>query len=623
MNKKQIANLTQHFNLGNHHNEPKRVYGGLLHTMWRLDTDKGSYAIKQLSKDINLKDESVRQNYELTEHIAHKFAALGIPAIPAISQNGEHLLLIDGIGFLVYPWVGAIVLDKDTVSETHALHIAKILAKMHLVDLKVDELKDPEFDVHDDATIIDLVALAKTQRLPFALALETNLNTLLDINHKYHKAVIPLKKHTVVSHGDLDQKNVLWDNADDPILIDWESARKLSPTYEIVNAALDWSGILSNFNKSLFSKMLMAYNDAGGNIEGDIIEAGLYGVLGNWINWMVYNIKRAATSEDPEQKQIGIEQVNIVLPTILFINDSMEDLIDGSILTALNTSLYPAHKLIAEQFPEYAGLTITDIEKQGHDNRTYRLGDDMLIRMPTAQYYAEKVAIEQELLPRLAQHLSIQIPTPIKMGKPSEYYPYPFSIYKWLSGRSINLLTLTDQEKEQLAFDIAKFLKELQAINVDGPKPGQHNCYRGDHVSVYDEGARTQIAELDGIIDTSKALGLWNKACETKWDKPPVWIHGDFAVGNMLMDGGKLSAIIDFGGTAVGDPACDLVIAWTYLSGKAREIFMKEMDMDQDTWLRASAWALWKATFELCQISDKTSLEAILQKRIIEDVIYK
>ncbi|MBL3284513.1 Phosphotransferase enzyme family protein [Rickettsiales endosymbiont of Paramecium tredecaurelia] len=325
-------------------------------------------------------------------------------------------------------------------------------------------------------------------------------------------------------------------------------------------------------------------------------------------------------------------------------------------------SLDLAGKLIAEQFPEYASLTIVDVEKQGHDNRTYRLGEHMLIRMPTAADYALKVPKEQELLPQLAKRLSASIPAPIKMGKPSTYtketsavarkmsgelaepiligehkrnpkfddanvevskvgYPYPFSIYQWLPGKSINLLTLTEQEKEQLAFDLAKFLKELQAINdVEGPEPGQHNWWRGDHVSVYDKGAREQIAELAEIIDAGQALALWDNACATRWNKQPVWIHGDFAIGNILMGGGKLSAVIDFGGAAVGDPACDLVIAWTYLSGKAREIFISKMAMDPDTWLRGRAWALWKATFELCQIADKRSHEAEAQKRIIDEV---
>jgi len=291
---------------------------------------------------------------------------------------------------------------------------------------------------------------------------------------------------------------------------------------------------------------------------------------------------------------------------------------DKSIMPTLDL----ARNLIAEQFPEFSDLPITDVEKQGHDNRTYRLGDHMLIRMPTAADYALKVPKEQELLPQLAKRLSVSIPAPIKMGKPSADYPYPFSIYKWLSGKSINLLRLTDQEKEQLAFDLAKFLKELQAItDIEGPEPGQHNWWRGAHVSVYDKGAREQIAELAEITDAGQALDLWDKACATRWNKQPIWIHGDFAIGNILMDGGKLSAVIDFGGVAVGDPACDLVIAWTYLSGKARETFISEMAMDSDTWLRARAWALWKATFELCQIVDKNSPEAKTQKIIIAETI--
>lgn len=280
-----------------------------------------------------------------------------------------------------------------------------------------------------------------------------------------------------------------------------------------------------------------------------------------------------------------------------------------------------AHKLIAEQFPEYTGLAITDVEKQGHDNRTYKLGNDMLIRMPTAGSYALKVPIEHELLPKLAKHLSLCIPAPIKMGHPSADYPYPFSIYRWLPGRSVDLLTLSDQNQEQLAYDLAKFLKELYAItDVEGPAPGQHNWWRGEHVSVYNDGAVMQIAELADMIDVNQALSLWDQACATTWNKEPVWIHGDFDSGNMLMEGGKLSAIIDFGGVAVGDPACDLVIAWTFLKDNARNIFMREMDLDEDTWLRARAWALWKATYELCQIKDKNSSEAQFQKRVIDEV---
>ncbi len=285
-------------------------------------------------------------------------------------------------------------------------------------------------------------------------------------------------------------------------------------------------------------------------------------------------------------------------------------------------SIELAKKLILTQFSEYADLNVTDIEEQGHDNRTYRIGDDMLIRMPKTESYALKVPKEQEFLPKLATHLSIAIPEPIKMGVPSSDYPYAFSIYKWLEGRSVNHFQLDNKSQENIVLDLATFLKELQGItDVAGPVPGKHNWWRGDHVSVYDKGAKEQFANLADIIDIDRALNLWERACATRWQKRPVWIHGDFSVGNILINNKRLSGIIDFGGTAMGDPACDLVIAWTYLYGKAREIFIREIDLDNDTWLRARSWALWKATFELCQIEDKDSLEANLQKKIIDSVL--
>jgi aminoglycoside phosphotransferase (APT) family kinase protein len=279
-------------------------------------------------------------------------------------------------------------------------------------------------------------------------------------------------------------------------------------------------------------------------------------------------------------------------------------------------------KLIAEQFPEFAHLNIQPVKIQGHDNRTFRLGPDMLVRMPTEESYALKVPKEQTLLPQLKPHLSVPIPIPLKMGNPSKDFPFPFSIYKWLEGESANSLDLNDHNLEAIALELAKFLKELQSIeSLEGPEPGLHNWYRGAHISVYDEGSRTQIAQLDGIIDSNKALKLWDAACQTKWSNDSVWIHGDFATGNILMQNGKLSGIIDFGGLGIGDPACDLVIAWTFLKGKSREIFIKEMSLDADTWLRAKAWALWKATYEVCNSQDKTNSYALKQGQVIRELL--
>ena len=285
-------------------------------------------------------------------------------------------------------------------------------------------------------------------------------------------------------------------------------------------------------------------------------------------------------------------------------------------------SIELAKKLIANQFPEYAKLPITSVEKQGHDNRTYRLGNDLLIRIPTTKPYALKVPKEQELLPKLASHLSINIPTPIKMGAPSKDFLYPFSIYKWLDGQSANLLSIDETALNFIAVQLAIFLKELQSIsNVDGPGPGQHNWWRGDHVSVYDKGAREQISNLADVIDHKACLHLWENACDTRWNKAPVWIHGDFSSGNILIQDNKLSGVIDFGGMGIGDPACDLVIAWTFLKENSREIFKQAMGLDAGTWNRARGWALWKATFELCHIKDKDSAPAQLQKNIINSLL--
>jgi thiamine kinase-like enzyme len=286
--------------------------------MWKLDTSKGSYAIKQLSKDIKLTTK-VKKAYELTEQIADTFKQYGIPAISALAVQGHHLIEIKGTAFLVYPWVDAKVLNQDMISEKHALQIACLLAKMHLLNLPFSEMGDVEFDIHPDDTIIQLINDAIVFQASFASILKDNQNRVITINHTYQNAIPLLKEHIVISHGDLDQKNVLWDQNNTPILIDWESARKLNPTYEIINAALDWSGITSpKFNKQVCINMIQAYQIAGGKLDQRHVKAAIYGVLGNWLNWMFYNISRAC-STDPngsEQRAIGTEQVKQVIFTL-------------------------------------------------------------------------------------------------------------------------------------------------------------------------------------------------------------------------------------------------------------------------------------------------------------------
>jgi aminoglycoside phosphotransferase (APT) family kinase protein len=288
----------------------------------------------------------------------------------------------------------------------------------------------------------------------------------------------------------------------------------------------------------------------------------------------------------------------------------------------LNITLDLAQTLIEDQFPELSHLPIIEVKQQGHDNRTYRIGHDLLIRIPTMECYALAVEKEHKFLPLLAKHLTARIPVPLKLGNPSAVFPFSFSIYEWLEGEPLSSIAGSTEDTQKLAYDLARFLNELQSVdNMNGPAPGQHNWWRGDHISVYDKGAREQIAALKHEIETDKANALWTEASKTEWEKVPVWVHGDFAIGNILMHHNKLSAIIDFGCMGIGDPACDLVIAWTFLEDKAREIFIHELNLNEDTWLRAKAWALWKATFELYHIKDKNNQIAFLQKKIIASVL--
>lgn len=278
------------------------------------------------------------------------------------------------------------------------------------------------------------------------------------------------------------------------------------------------------------------------------------------------------------------------------------------------------HKLIDSQFPQWKHLEIKTVEYNGWDNKTFRLGDTMLVRMPSANEYAAKVEIEQRWLPVLAPQLPLQIPTPLEMGKPGHGYPWNWSIYKWIVGDVAAQAKIIDQVT--FAKDLAKFLVALHKIDPkNGPIPGPHNFYRGGSLAVYDAQMRESIEKLKDRIDVDLVMNIWNDALETTWSRPPVWVHGDVSLGNLLVKNGKLIAVIDFGGMAVGDPACDLAIAWTFFKGESRDIFQKTLNIDEDTWTRARAWTLWKALIIAAGLSETNAKESKDCWRIIDEVI--
>jgi aminoglycoside phosphotransferase (APT) family kinase protein len=254
--------------------------------------------------------------------------------------------------------------------------------------------------------------------------------------------------------------------------------------------------------------------------------------------------------------------------------------------------------LLEQQFPQWARLPIVPVEPGGWDNRTFRLGYAMAVRLPSAESYAEQVQKEQRWLPWLAPQLSLAVPVPLALGKPGAGYPWHWSIYRWIEGQTIDSARAVDLGA--LAADLAAFLSTLQTLHATGgPAPGAYNFHRGGSLAIYDEQTRRAIDALTGEIDASRAMEIWDEALASSWERAPVWIHGDVAAGNLLLNNGRLHAVIDFGCCAVGDPACDLVPAWTVFDAASASRFKERLLLDTATWQRARGWALWKALITL------------------------
>jgi aminoglycoside phosphotransferase (APT) family kinase protein len=258
-----------------------------------------------------------------------------------------------------------------------------------------------------------------------------------------------------------------------------------------------------------------------------------------------------------------------------------------------------ARRLIDAQFPQWSHLPIAPVEHDGWDNRTFRLGSELSVRLPSGAWYAKQVDKEQRWLPVLAPQLPLPIPTPVARGEPDPGYPYPWSVYRWLDGELASRARIDDLTG--FAADLAAFLNALGRVEaVGGPQPGEHNFFRGGPLATYEGEALEAIDALGDEIPRDAVLRVWEDAMRTTWERDPVWLHGDVASGNLLVRDGRLAAVIDFGSSGVGDPACDTVIAWTFLSGPSRDRFRADLDVDAATWSRGRGWALWKALITRC-----------------------
>jgi aminoglycoside phosphotransferase (APT) family kinase protein len=287
-------------------------------------------------------------------------------------------------------------------------------------------------------------------------------------------------------------------------------------------------------------------------------------------------------------------------------------------------------RLVAEQFPRWAGLAVREVDPQGWDNRTYRLGTALSVRLPSASGYVAAVEKEQRVLPYLAPRLDVAVPEPVGLGVPAAGYPFPWSVRRWIDGtvasRAVGL------DRVRFAADVGAALRQLRAIPAgDGPVAGAHSFHRGAHPSHYADEVAAALDRLGDAVDRAACERVWGDATASAWTGPGVWFHGDVAPGNLLVGGDdddnddatRLAALIDFGTCGVGDPACDLVLAWTFLDGPARAVFRDAVGLDAATWARARGWALWKSLIMLAGSAgpgDRAEHEAVLRAVLADPV---
>jgi len=243
--------------------------------------------------------------------------------------------------------------------------------------------------------------------------------------------------------------------------------------------------------------------------------------------------------------------------------------------------------LLAAQHPHLRGPL--RLVANGWDNEVFRLGDHLAVRLPRREVAAELIENEQRWLPELAPHLPVPVPTAVALGVPSRDYPWHWSVVPWFEG--ISAADAPDQVRDGFAPQVADF---LSALHVASPVEAPHNPVRGVPLRVRDDAVRERVAGMPAL------QAIWEDALAApEWTRPPVWVHGDVHVGNLVVNEcGALSAVIDFGDLCGGDPACDLAIAWTGFTAAGRAAFRARLGAryDEATWRRARGWAVAMAT---------------------------
>ncbi|MEV0681341.1 aminoglycoside phosphotransferase family protein [Actinosynnema sp. NPDC050436] len=269
--------------------------------------------------------------------------------------------------------------------------------------------------------------------------------------------------------------------------------------------------------------------------------------------------------------------------------------------------------LLAESFPRWADLPLRRVASFGTDHVMYRLGGDMVVRLPKVDWAVEGVRHENRWLPELAPHLPVPVPEPLGLGRPAAGYPWPWAVHRWLEGANPEEVG----EPRAFAEDVAAFIAAMRRVRL----PGAPTTRRGDPLATRDEATRRAIADIADQVDVAGVTRAWETALAAPaWDGDPVWLHGDLSPGNVLVRDGRFGAVIDFSLSGVGDPAADLVVAWNLVPEEGRQALREALGDDDATWERGQGLALSIALVQL-QYWEHNPLLAGNSRHIIDQVM--
>ena len=286
----------------------------------------------------------------------------------------------------------------------------------------------------------------------------------------------------------------------------------------------------------------------------------------------------------------------------------------------MELGLEQAQRLVQNQFPQWAELPLTPFQSFGTDHILYRLGSDKVVRFPIKTEIAQNIPLQQNWLAKFAK-LPLDTPQILGIGRADDNFPYAWSVAKWIDGQDAASTPITDWS--EAAVSLGRFVRELRMIDTTGGiTSGQHNAWRGCPLAMLDDRTRGAIGLVSDLFDRATLTAIWEQALSAPvWESGPTWIHGDIHAANMVVRDGQIAGVIDFGLMALGDPACDLALAWSFLPARYRDLFLHAAEASEAMQLRGKGWGLYAGVIAFSYYRDNNPVLAAISSQTIEAVL--